>query len=179
MGNPDIQTLDEISSVRVPTSATRKRRIRHELSRHDSETAELFPNLVGERAARDLPPHFPNSPEGASNFPDEYHGSDMTYPAQPAKLDGAESWLAYTAQYLDRGLTVAAEPRPAYTTNVAWPAQPIPGTEQQTPFEEDQTWMLARIPHQKHELFHPDQHLQDQPQTNNELVAESVERTAP
>jgi murein DD-endopeptidase MepM/ murein hydrolase activator NlpD len=175
--NPEVKNPSDVDAIRVPRDAKRMRRTHHPLSRADAETAELFPTLVGEGTTRQLPPEFPSGPEVAAQFPDEF--TTERYPRQPLETPGVESWLTYTARYLDRNLSVQNEPTSSYKTNPAWPAQPAPGTAQQTPFEEDQTWLLHRIPTQRHEMFNPDQHLQDSSNVNHELFAHSMDRLAP
>lgn len=175
--NPGVESPASVEAVQVPSDATRRRRLRHSLSRSEFDTAELFPSLIAERDQRQLPGELPSRPEVADEFPDEF--PDERYPRQPKDLRGSDSWVAYTAAYLDRELSVTAEPGASYAVHPAWPSQPLPGSRQQTPFEEDQTWMLARTPMQQHEIFNPEGHLQDLPHINNEQFEVSLRRQAP
>ncbi|KEG06331.1 hypothetical protein DQ04_14591020 [Trypanosoma grayi] len=87
--------------------------------------------------------------------------------------------MSYTAKYLDKQFTHQAEPTPVYNVNKLWPMQQVPGKVDQTPFEEDQTWLLHPIPVQQMEQHHPEKDLQDLPFVNHEQFPRSLEWTAP
>lgn len=177
--NPSVEDPAKVQRVNVPPEATTPRRQVHPLRRSRAEIAELFPQMVGEQHVRALPDELPREPDNAANFPGEYSDSIGNVPRQPRYVPGADDWLEHTAAFLDPQLSLRSSATPEFNQNKTWPFVPIPGTEQQTPFEEDQTWLLGNLPVQRRQVIKPDQHLQDTPFSNHEQFAHSLDRSAP
>ena len=173
--NPSVTNFAEVHDVAVPQSATRRRRVLHPLR----DTTNLFERSTVEAAEQQLPATFPTAPANAQRFPMEYGTEAEALPKTPAIATGTEDWLAYTARHLDGELSVKAAPAPRYSTNPAWPAEVVPGEAEQTPFQEDHTWMFNEQPLQKKEVQHTHKYLQDLPEVNHELLAQSLEWQAP
>lgn len=196
--NPDIATEAELAKatqMKVPASARTPRRRTEPLLRNPTLSGsnnnnssaggnnnnETFTKLSGEIEQHRIPSEIPAEPENAAhNFPGEFRDSAGQYPHNPRMLAGMEDWLAYTATYLDKDLSVRAAPRPLYNENRVWPAQAVPGSMQQEPFSEDQTWLLHRIPVHTHEVSNPDQDpIQGLENVNHEQYPQSLEWRAP
>jgi hypothetical protein len=177
--NPGVESPGAVSQMAVPATASRPRRRTHPLARSRDQARELFPTLEAEVAAAGLPQTLPREPANAAQFPGEYQDGTGQYPITPNPHAGQDSWLAYTATHLDRRLSASAEARPLFHVNRVWPAMAAPGTLQQQPFEEDQTWLLHRIPTQVHELQHPELENQGLPNVNHEQFPVSLDWRAP
>ena len=177
--NVGITTLAQGSLVQVPADASHPRRLRDPLLRVDTEQT-LTAHLQAEKQKYNLPEGVPTKPHDAADFPYEFIDSTSVYPFIPSNRRHATSdWLAYTSTYLDRDLTQKAEPASTYNVNQLWPFQQIPGREDQTPFEEDQTWMMHHTPVQRQQMFHAEGHVQDLPEVNHEMFPKSLQWQAP
>nr|CCC90709.1 conserved hypothetical protein [Trypanosoma congolense IL3000] len=176
--NNDIEEVSGLRVVRVPPSAKRPRRLVEPQLRAQTEAGALLTRSIAEEGAYKLK-NIPNLPPNAERFPHEYHTPTSRYPTTPRETPSSQDWMAYTAKYLDKQFTHQAEPAPAYNVNKAWPLQQVPGKVDQTPFEEDQTWLLHPIPVQQMEQHHPEKDLQDLPFVNHEQFPRSLEWTAP
>ncbi|KAH9584088.1 hypothetical protein LSM04_007727 [Trypanosoma melophagium] len=169
--------------VRVPPTAAHPRRHVEPQLRPQAATDALLARTEAELAEQQQQQHgsmqIPDLPANAAAFPHEYHTATSRFPQTPRETDAAHDWMAYTARYLDKQFTHVAEPAPVYNVNKLWPMQQVPGKTDQTPFEEDQTWLLHPIPVQQMELHHPEKDLQDLPFVNHEQFPRSLEWTAP
>ena len=175
--NPSVgHKVAEVHEVLVPPTATHRRRVVHPLRDRGSS---LFQRTIVERAAESLPSAFPTAPPNAARFPMEYDTRPEAMPKTPAMAAATADWLSYTAAHLDPQLSVAAAPAPRYSTNPAWPVEVLPGAAEQTPFEEDNAWQFNEIPLQQKEVQHTAKYLQDLPEVNHELLAQSLEWKAP
>ena len=177
--NGDVADPRTVTHVKVPASALRPRRRTDPLQRTAESVHELFPKMRGEIGSGQIPAAIPHEPANAANFPGEYADGAGAYPVNPRQLPATDDWLSYTATYLDRELSLAAPAVPLYNTNRVWPAQAIPGSLQQEPFEEDQTWLLHRFPLQTHEVSHPDTDIAGTYENNTEQYAQSMDWRAP
>ncbi|KAG5506368.1 hypothetical protein JKF63_05870 [Porcisia hertigi] len=129
------------SVVNVPASATTPRRIIHPQLRPQAATDALLARTLGEQAVGAIG-DIPSLPPNAAQFPHEYHTPTSRFPTTPQERMSSDNWLAYTARYLDKELALQDEPAPVYNVNKLWPMQQVPGKVDQTPFEEDQTWLM-------------------------------------
>ncbi|CCW66110.1 unnamed protein product [Phytomonas sp. Hart1] len=176
--NPNVQDLSTVGTVAIPPTARAPRRMVNPQLRIQAATDALLAKVIGEQGKYNLET-LPHLPENASKFPHEYHTTTSRFPATPRESACIDDWLAYTAKYLDKDLTVRQEPTPLYNVNKLWPMQQVPGKVDQTPFEEDQTWFMHPIPVQQMEQHHPEKDLQDLPFVNHEQFPRSIEWTAP
>eukprot|EP00758_Cryptobia_borreli_P007817 Tbor_TRINITY_DN5333_c0_g2::TRINITY_DN5333_c0_g2_i2::g.4749::m.4749 len=166
------------TALNIPEDAKHLRRIADPLLRVD--TLETITSVLqGEKKRAGLEDGIPMKPEGAEKYPYEYMDSTTRYPFVPSHDQSTEDWLRYTATYLDKGMRLGGEAVPVYNVNKVWPEQQIPGTRDQTPFEEDQTWMMHHIPVQQQEMFHAEGYLQDLHNINNEMFPKSLDWRAP
>lgn len=175
--NPTIKTLVPGSQVSVSPDAKNMRRVNDPLLTVDADL--ITSRLNSEMAAHGLQDGIPSSPEGSEKFKHEFLNSSTRYPTVPDAVVGSNDWLAYTAAYLDPALGKAAEAQPLYNVNQLWPVLQVPGKVDQTPFEEDQTWMMHHIPLQRKEIFHAEGHLQDLPNVNHEMFPRSLDWQSP
>ncbi|CAD2217871.1 LysM domain containing protein, putative [Angomonas deanei] len=176
--NPKVSDIKSTSVLAVPASARFKRRIVHPQLRPQAATDALMARTMEEEQSFGIG-ELPSSPLNAEKFPHEYHTASSRYPTTPMQTSGTENWIAYTSRYLDKEFLLKDEPQPVYNTNRLWPFQQIPGKVDQTPFEEDQTWLLNPIPVQQLEQHHPEKDLQDLPFVNHEQFPRSIDWTAP
>ena len=176
--NQSVENLRLCSEVVVPTTATNPRRIVNPLLRPVAATTELLPRLTGEKPLFKVPDHIPNSPGQAELFPGQFRQGTL-YPVTPGSRDGCSNWMHYTKTYLDKDLSMSNQAASDVTLNPVWPEQSVPGSRQQTPFEEDQTWFMHRIPLQKRPINHPDGAIQDLPIINHEQYEQSLDWRAP
>lgn len=178
--NPEVNDTHplECQYVKVPPTAKAPRRIIHPQLRSQASTDALFPRTIMEQSAAGID-HIPNLPANSDQFPHEYHTPTSRFPPTPKEMGFNDNWLSYTATYLDPHLGVKDEPTPLYNVNKLWPFQQVPGKVDQTPFEEDQTWLMHPIPVQQMSLHHPEKDLQDLPFVNHEQFPRSIEWTAP
>jgi len=172
--NPSLADVRSASVVHVPQTARSPRRLFEPLLRPAAATASLIPRTVGEETSV---PNIPNRPKNHERFPHEYNTTSSRFPVTPKHAE-VEDWLTYTSKFLDKDLKVEV-PSSQFTVNKLWPMQQVPGKIDQTPFEEDQTWLMHHIPVQQMEQHHPEKELQDLPFTNHEQFAKSIEWTAP
>ncbi|KAG5494179.1 hypothetical protein GH5_02169 [Leishmania sp. Ghana 2012 LV757] len=164
--------------VRVPASATTPRRLVHPQLRPKAATDALLARTLGEQAVGVID-DIPSLPANAAQFPHEYHTPTSRFPTTPQAPQATDNWIAYTAKYLDKQLALTDEPTPVYNVNRLWPMLQVPGKVDQTPFEEDQTWLLHPIPVQQMQQHHPEKDIQDLPFVNHEQFPRSLEWTAP
>lgn len=177
--NSDIKELGpHVKSVAVPLSAKAPRRIIHPQLRSKVSVDSLLPRTLSEQHTSGLEA-IPNLPDNASMFPHEYHTPTSRFPPTPLHQESTDDWASYTAKYLDPQLSMKEEPTPLYNVNKLWPMQQVPGKVDQTPFEEDQTWLLSSIPVQQMSLHDPEKDLQDLPFVNHEQFPRSLDWTAP
>lgn len=174
--NPTLQQVTDVGAVNVPATATNPRRLTEPLLRPAAATASLIPSTMGDM---ETIPEMPSRPKNAEKYPHEYHSSASRFPPTPLKPDFEDNWLSYTAKFLDRELKATDQPTPLYNVNKLWPMQQVPGKVDQTPFEEDQTWLLHHTPVQQTEFHHPEKDSQDLPFVNHEQFPKSLEWTAP
>ena len=175
--NPTVKVITDVTEVLVPAAAKRPRRVADRQLRPAAATAALLSNADAEQLS--IPDHLPTEPEGAAvHFPAEYNKPSTAFPPQPQAIPATESWLSYTAKYLDRDLSLES-PQEAYNLNPVWPTQQVPGRLDSTPFEEDQTWLLAHAELQSEEMFHPEGYIQDMHRLNNEQFPQSLQWQAP
>ncbi|KPI86885.1 hypothetical protein ABL78_4075 [Leptomonas seymouri] len=170
--------LSAAATVRVPATAETPRRITHPQLRPQAATDALLARTLGEKAVSGLE-EIPSLPPNAEKFPHEYHTPTSRFPATPREPSASDNWIAYTSKYLDKQLLLQDEPTPVYNVNKLWPMQQVPGKVDQTPFEEDQTWLMHPIPVQQMEQHHPEKDLQDLPFVNHEQFPRSLDWTAP
>ncbi|RNC56982.1 hypothetical protein TcCL_ESM05412, partial [Trypanosoma cruzi] len=170
--------LSHARFVRVPAEAKAPRRLLEPQLRSQAATDVLMTRTIAEEAAYGIK-NIPDLPSNASKFPHEYHTPTSRFPTTPKEKESESDWMAYTARYLDKQFTHPTEPTPIYNVNKLWPMQQVPGKIDQTPFEEDQTWLLNPIPVQQLEQHHPEKDLQDLPFVNHEQFPRSLEWTAP
>lgn len=176
--NADVTDLLAATVVKVPPTAKAPRRLVHPQLRPETMTNALFPRTLGEKEMSKLD-RIPELPLNAEKFPHEYHTPTSRFPTTPQQTLATENWISYTSKYLDKQLVLQDEPQPVYNVNKLWPMQQVPGKLDQTPFEEDQTWLLHPIPVQQMEQHHPEKDLQDLPFVNHEQFPRSIEWTAP
>lgn len=176
--NAEISDLTTVNTVSVPLSAKQQRRVMHPQLRTQVSTNSLIPRVISEQQTFGVD-DIPDLPPNASKFPHEYHTPTSRFPATPKELDFNDDWVSYTAKYLDTNLSLKEEPTPLYNVNKLWPMQQVPGKVDQTPFEEDQTWLMHPIPVQQMSLHDPEKDLQDLPFVNHEQFPRSIEWTAP
>ncbi|EPY26591.1 hypothetical protein STCU_06178 [Strigomonas culicis] len=178
--NPSVSDIRTVNLVSVPPTAKRRRRMVHPQLRPQAASEALFPKTASEEQLFHLDStSITTVPENAKLFPHEYHTATSRFPQVPAEADGSESWISYTAKYLDKEFMLKSEPMPVYNVNHLWPLQQVPGKTEQTPFEEDQTWLMHPIPVQQMEQHHPEKDLQDLPFINHEQFPRSVDWQAP
>ena len=179
--------LRSLSAIAVPSTAKRPRR-RHnplaEITANPTDSTAVLGQSAVDAQQNQLPPKFPDKPVHAQRFPmvsfNRRGGSwKEDTPSAPSITTGPMDWARYTAMYLDPQFSLTQSPSPNYNTNPAWPAEVVPGTPQQTPFEEDQTWLFNEQPLQTNDIFHEDKHVQDLPEVNHELLAQSLDWQAP
>ncbi|CAJ1991958.1 LysM domain containing protein [Leishmania donovani] len=173
-----VADVSSLAAVSVPASATRPRRIIHPQLRPQAATDALLARTLGEQAVSAIG-DIPSLPANAHKFPHEYYTPTSRFPATPQQSPASDNWIAYTAKYLDKQLALQDEPAPVYNVNKLWPMQQVPGKVDQTPFEEDQTWLMHPIPVQQMQQHHPEKDLQDLPFVNHEQFPRSLEWTAP
>lgn len=176
--NEDITDLSKVSFVRVPADAKTPRRVVEPQLRPQAATDVLTARTGAEEKTFNLT-NIPDLPPNAHKFPHEYHTPTSRYPTTPKDTGADIDWMSYTSQYLDKQFTHPAEPAPVYNVNKLWPMQQVPGKVDQTPFEEDQTWLLNPIPVHQMEQHHPEKDMQDLPFVNHEQFPRSLEWTAP
>lgn len=176
--NAEITSLSAVKTVSVPLTAKQQRRIVHPQLRPQVSTDSLFPRMISEQQTFGID-ELPNLPPNTKKFPHEYHTPTSRFPVTPRELDFNDDWVSYTAKYLDTNLSLKEEPAPVYNVNKLWPMQQVPGKVDQTPFEEDQTWLMHPIPVQQLSLHDPEKDLQDLPFVNHEQFPRSIEWTAP
>lgn len=176
--NPTVSSLVAGGTIAIPSGATNVRRISDPLLSVDAADVATS-RLRAEMKTFNLEQGIPTAPEGADKFKFEFMDSSTRYPMTPQQLPGTDDWLSYTAAYLDPALNNAAEAKPLYNVNQLWPMMQVPGKVDQTPFEEDQTWMMHHIPLQRQEMFHAEGYLQDLPNVNHEVFPRSLEWQSP
>lgn len=176
--NAEITDLAASRTLSVPISAKQQRRVVHPQLRAQVSTNSLFPRVISEQQRFGID-DIPNLPPNANKFPHEYHTATSRFPSTPKELDFNDDWVSYTAKYLDTNLSLKEEPRPLYNVNKLWPMQQVPDKVDQTPFEEDQTWLMHPIPVQQLSLHDPEKDMQDLPFVNHEQFPRSIEWTAP
>ncbi|RNF10460.1 hypothetical protein TraAM80_01506 [Trypanosoma rangeli] len=176
--NAGLRDVTNLHYVRVPTEAKAPRRLVEPQLRPQAATDALLTRTIAEETAFQIK-HLPDLPANSQNFPHEYHTPTSRFPAAPKKTGSENDWMSYTAKYLDKQFTHLTEPTPLYNVNKLWPMQQVPGKVDQTPFEEDQTWLLNPIPVHQMEQHHPEKELQDLPFVNHEQFPRSLEWTAP
>nr|6HIV_CJ Chain CJ, uS10m [Trypanosoma brucei brucei]6HIW_CJ Chain CJ, uS10m [Trypanosoma brucei brucei]6HIZ_CJ Chain CJ, uS10m [Trypanosoma brucei brucei] len=176
--NDGITDVSGLDFVRVPPEARRPRRLVEPQLRPQAATDALLARTIAEEETFKLK-SIPHLPQNAERFPHEYHTPTSRFPPTPSETPATQDWMAYTAKYLDKQFTISAEPAPVYNVNKLWPMQQIPGKVDQTPFEEDQTWLLHSIPVQQLEMHHHEKDLQDLPFINHEQFPRSLEWNAP
>ncbi|KAK7197289.1 LysM domain containing protein [Novymonas esmeraldas] len=166
------------STVRVPATAATPRRLVHPQLRPQAATDALLARTFGEKAVGAVG-DIPTLPPNAAKFPHEYHTPTSRFPVTPQERPAGDNWIAYTATYLDKQLQLQDEPAPLYNVNKLWPMQQVSGKVDQTPFEEDQTWLMHPIPVHQMQQHDPEKDLQDLPFVNHEQFPRSLEWTAP
>lgn len=176
--NAEVTSLSAVNTVSVPLTAKQQRRVVHPQLRSQVSTDSLFPRVISEQHTFGID-ELPNLPPNTKKFPHEYHTPTSRFPVTPRELDFNDDWVSYTAKYLDTNLSLKEEPTPLYNVNKLWPMQQVPGKVDQTPFEEDQTWLMHPIPVQQLSLHDPEKDLQDLPFVNHEQFPRSIEWTAP
>ena len=173
-------SLDTYAEVTCPPSSKRLRRLIDPQLRPEAAGEELLPRTSGEAAKYNLASGIPALPKDASKFPYEFTSTTSRFPSTPSAVPEAQdNWLSYTAKYLDRDLSIKDEAMPTFNVNKLWPMIQVPGKVDQTPFEEDQTWLMHHIPVHQMQLHHPEGDLQDLPLVNHEQFPRSIEWTAP
>eukprot|EP00796_Vickermania_ingenoplastis_P004148 gene4148-2990_t len=180
LANPEIADLhaEGVDTVSVPLSAQAPRRNTHPQLRSQVATDSILPRTIGEQHTTGLQT-IPRFPPNAEKFPHEYHTPTSRFPVTPQEQDFQDNWMSYTAKYLDPQFGMKEEPVPIYNVNKLWPMEQVPGKVDQTPFEEDQTWLLHPIPVQQMSMHDPEKDLQDLPFVNHEQFPRSIEWTAP
>lgn len=176
--NEGVTDLSKVRIVSVPLSAKAPRRKVHPQLSSQVRADSLLPRTLSEQEEFGID-HIPHLPAKAENFPHEYHTHTSRFPATPIEQPFKDNWMTYTAQYLDPHFSLKDEPVPLYNVNKLWPMQQIPGKVDQTPFEEDQTWLMHPIPVQQMSLHDPEKDLQDLPFVNHEQFPRSIDWIAP
>ncbi|KNH08543.1 glycoside hydrolase family protein [Perkinsela sp. CCAP 1560/4] len=181
-GDPDLVLLRRFADTLViPSNALRRRPLSHPWLISKSRIRQyVFPRTIAEEKKyqpKDLYP-VPREAEGKKSFPFELRYGSGGFPHAAAPVPGEQSWWEYTKCYLDQDIS-AAGPEPAYRLNPHWPAQHPPGTDKDTPYEEDQTWMHQQQPFLRNETFGAESWAYDIPRVNREPLLRSMEWTAP
>ena len=181
-GEADVLLRQFASALVIPKTAKQRRPAEHPwLLSQKYVQSYLFPRTIAEEKKfqpKDVYP-VPEEKDGKNSFPFEMRRpTDTNFPRAGELVPGEQSWWEYTKCYLDKKIS-AAGPAVAYRHNPHWPVQHPPGTEKDTPYEEDQTWMLQQQPFLRNERFPAESWFYDLPRVNREPLIRSMDWQAP